>query len=329
MRKTILYSLSFIALGLGSGSLGPTLPALAAQTNAEMKQISNLFIACSFGTLIGSWMIGRFYDRIAGHPLLAAAAALALVPSAPKLPILFALLAFLGIALASINVGGNALLVMVHGERVTPFISALHCAFGLGGSLAPALVAQFGRRADGLHLTYWLLALAIVPVALLTFLSPSPSLREHRSLGSKAEAPTLMIALFAFLAFLQIGAEATAMGWYFSYAIERGMNERTAGYLNWGFWTAFTVGRLATIWMSVRFKAAQLIVVSLSISLLFALGLLVFAPTPFVLWLGAVGLGAAIAPVFPNVFGLAERRLGLSGKITGIFLVGSSAGSMF
>jgi fucose permease len=334
MRKTIIYSLAFIALGLGVGSLGPTLPALAAQMNAETKQISNLFIARSFGTLIGSWMIGRFYDRIAGHPLLAssllaAAAALALVPSAPQLPTLLALTAFLGVALASINVGGNALIVMVHGERVGPFISAIHCAFGLGGSLAPALVAQFERRADGLYFTYWLLALSIVPVALITFLSPSPSLRERRTLVSTARAPALMITLFAVLAFLQIGAEATAMGWYFSYAIERGMNGRTAGHLNWGFWAAFTVGRLATIWLSIRFKAAPLIVVSLLISLLFAFGLLVFEPAPFVLWLGAIGLGLAIAPVFPNVFGLAERTLGLSGKNTGIFLVGSSAGGMF
>src|SRR5215475_15630197 len=274
MRKTILYSLAFIALGIGSGLLGPTLPALAAQTNAEMKQISNLFIARSFGTMIGSWMIGRFYDRIAGHPLLASslmalAAAMALIPSVKLLPVLFVLTGFMGIALASINVGGNALIVLVHGERVRPFISLLHFAFGLGGYLAPTLVAQLGRRTDGLQLTYWLLALAIVPVALITFLSPSPSLREHRSLDSTARAPALMIALFAALAFLQIGAEATAMGWYFSYAIERGMNARTAGYLNWGFWTAFTVGRLATIWMSVKFKALPLIVVSLSISLLF------------------------------------------------------------
>jgi FHS family glucose/mannose:H+ symporter-like MFS transporter len=166
-------------------------------------------------------------------------------------------------------------------------------------------------------------------VALITFLSPSPSLRERRTLVSTARAPALMITLFAVLAFLQIGAEATAMGWYFSYAVERGMNGRTAGHLNWGFWAAFTFGRLATIWLSVRFKAAPLIVVSLLISLLFSLGLLVFAPTPFVLWFGAIGLGLAIAPVFPNVFGLAERKLGLSGKITGIFLVGSSAGGMF
>src|SRR5215471_3522157 len=105
MRKTALYSLAFIALGLGTGSLGPTLPALAAQTNAEMKQISNLFIAPSFGTMIGSWLIGRCYDRIAGHPLLAlsllaSAVAMALIPSATLMPILLILIMFMGIASA-------------------------------------------------------------------------------------------------------------------------------------------------------------------------------------------------------------------------------------
>src|SRR5262249_57478171 len=80
---------------------------------------------------------------------------------------------------------------------------------------------------------------------------------------------------------------------------------------------------------SFGFTPSSLIVTGLSVALLIALGLLVFAPAPFVLWLGAIGLGLAVAPVFPNVFGLAERTLGLSGKITGFFLVGSSAGSMF
>jgi MFS transporter, FHS family, Na+ dependent glucose transporter 1 len=336
MRKTILYSLAFIALGLGSGSLGPTLSALAAQTNAEMKQISNLFIARAFGTMIGSWLIGRFYDRMPGHPLLASsllasAVAMALMPSAPQLPILLGLSAFLGVASASINVGGNALLAMVHGDRVRPFISVLHFAFGLGGGLAPTLVAQLQSRADFLHLTYWLMALAIIPVALMTLLSPSPAFGQRKRLDSPTAptAPSVMIALFATVAFLQIGAEATAMGWYFSYAVDRGMNGKTAAYLNSGFWWAFTVGRLATIWMSFRFDAIPLIVVSLCAALLVALGLLVFAPTPFVLWFGAIGLGLAIAPVFPNVFGLAERMLGLSGKVTGLILVGSAVGSMF
>src|SRR5262245_23976790 len=333
MRKTILYSLAFIALGYGTGSLGPTLPALAEQTNAEKEQISSLFIARSFGTMIGSWLIGRFYDRIAGHPLLASsllasAVAMALVPSVRLLPVLFILSAFIGIASASINVGGNALLALVHGDRVRPFISVLHFSFGVGGLLAPALVAQLIHRADSLSLTYWSLALAIVPVALITFLSPSPSLGEYKRLHSTA-APALMIALFAAFFFLHIGAEATVMGWYFSYGAERGLNSKGAAYLNSGFWAAFTVGRLATIWMSARFNAVPLIVASLSTALFISLSLLILAPSPLVLWFGAIGLGLAVAPVFPNVFGLAERMLGLSGKVTGLFLVGSSAGSMF
>jgi fucose permease len=154
-------------------------------------------------------------------------------------------------------------------------------------------------------------------------------LREHRSADSRTGAPALMITLFVFFAFLQIGAEATAMGWYFSYAAESGMDERTAAYLNSGFWAAFTVGRMATIWMTARFNSAPLIVSSLSIALLIALGLLVFSPAASVLWFGAVGLGLAIAPIFPAAFGLAERMLGLSGKIAGLLLVGSAAGSMF
>src|SRR5262249_15674311 len=185
----------------------------AAQTNAELKQISNLFIARSFGTMIGSWLIGRFYDRIAGHPLLASsllasAGALALVPQVKLLPVLFIFSAFIWILSASLNVGGKGLIGVVHGEGVGPFISVLHFAFGLGGLLAPALVALLVHRADSLHLTYWLLALAIFPVALMTFFSPSPSLIAHKHINSTAP-PALMIALFATLSLLQIGTEPT------------------------------------------------------------------------------------------------------------------------
>src|SRR5262249_14054620 len=156
-----------------------------------------------------------------------------------------------------------------------------------------------------------------------------PALQGHKHLDATVPPPMPLIGLFAFFFFLQIGAEATIMGWYFSYATERGMNPQVSAYLNSGFWAAFTVGRLATIRMTIRSDAVSLIVTSLSITLLIALSLLIFAPTPFMLWFGAIGLGLAVAPVFPNVFGLAQRVLGLSGKVTGFFLVGSSAGSMF
>ncbi|MGH9832131.1 MAG: MFS transporter [Blastocatellia bacterium] len=334
MSKTILYSLAFIALGLGSGSLGPTLPALAAQTRVGMREISSLFIARSLGTMIGSYLIGRFYDRIKGHPLLAfslvaAAAAMALIPSATLLQALLLLSAFLGVAGASINVGGNALIVLVHGERVRPFMSTMHFAFGLGGLLAPMLVAQLVHRPDSLQITYWSLALMIVPVALITLLLPSPPVSARKHSDAAAALPRLMIVLFAFFFFLEVGAEASVMGWYFSYAAERGMSGQTAAYLNSGFWAAFTVGRLATIWLTVRFNTVTLVVTHLCATMLIALSLLIFPPSQLVLWFGAIGLGLAVAPVFPNTFGFAQRATGLSGKVMGFFLVGSSAGGMF
>jgi fucose permease len=334
MSKTILYSIAFIALGLGSGSLGPTLPALAAQTHVEMKQISYLFIARSFGTMLGSWMIGRMYDRIAGHPLLAAslfasAIAMALIPAIDLLWTLLALSIFMGAASASINVGGNALIVLVHGDRVRPFMSVLHFAFGLGGLLAPMLVAAVVHRSDSLQITYWTLAALTLPAALFTFLSNSPTLHPHKHDQSKAPLPALTLSLFVLFFFLEVGAEASVMGWYFSYAVDHGMNVKTAAHMNSAFWAAFTAGRLATIWLTVQFKAISIVVVNLIVTLLFAAAMLIFHASPFALWVGAVGLGLAVAPVFPNMFGFAQRSLGLSGKVTGWFLVGSAAGSMF
>lgn len=334
MKKTFLYALAFIALGLGSGSLGPTLPTLAAQTHAEMHQISNVFLARSFGTMLGAWWVGRWYDRVAGHPLLAlsllaSAAALALFPAMSLLWMLLALSLFFGLASASINVGGNALIVQVHGERVRPFMSTLHFAFGLGGCLAPLLFAKLVTRADATQLLYWTLALATLPVVALTIFARSPQVQARQEKTALAPLPIATLALFALYFFLEVGAEASVMGWYYTYASNRGADKQTASYLNSGFWAAFTLGRLATIWTSTRFKAIHLVLVHLCLTLLVAISLLLLPASPMTLWLGAIGLGLFVAPVFPSTFGFAQQILGLSGKVTGIFLVGSSAGGMF
>lgn len=334
MSKTILYSLAFVALGLISGSIGPTLPLLAAQTHVEMKQISNLFVARSLGTMLGSWVLGRAYDRVTGHPLLAAslfaaAVAMAVIPITSLLWLLLAISAFIGLASASINVGGNALIVMVHGERVRPFMSAMHFAFGLGGFLAPMLVALFDHRADGLRLAYWMLALLIVPSVLLTMLSrsPAPQISHHEERASAI--PSLLLGLLVLYFFLEVGAEASVMGWLFSYAVSHGIAVQTAYKINSAFWAAFTVGRLATIGLSLRFRALPLVQGYLGLTILFAAALLTLPASPALLWTCAIGLGFAVAPVFPSAFGYAQNKLHLSGRVTGLFLVGASAGGMF
>ncbi|MBS1789500.1 MAG: MFS transporter [Acidobacteria bacterium] len=333
MSKTILYSLAFVALGLISGSVGPTLPALAAQTNVEIKQISNMFVARSAGTLIGSWLIGRMYDRFTGHPLLAislliSAVAMALLPISGFLWMVLALSLVIGLASASINVGGNAMIVMVHGDKVRPFMSTLHFAFGFGGFIAPMFVAAFADRPNGLRWAYWMLALiGVLPGILTTFsTSPRPQTDHHKEIA--ASIPATLIGLLIFYFFLEVGAEASVMGWIFSYSVSQGISPQVAYKINSAFWAAFTLGRLATIWLS-RFAALPQILCFVSLAALFASALLVFPPTSNLVLGCAIGFGISIAPVFPSTFGFAQSRLHLSGKVTGFFLVGSSAGGMF
>ena len=100
---TCAYYAAFIALGLIAGSLGPTLTGLADNTNALLSEISVIFTTGSLGYLIGSFLAGRLYDRVPGHPLMVSAlfiisAMLALTPLVPILWLLAAVLLISGVA---------------------------------------------------------------------------------------------------------------------------------------------------------------------------------------------------------------------------------------
>ena len=101
--KTIGYYGAFVALGMAGAALGPTLPALAAQTHARLSQVSFVLTASALGYLIGSYQGGRLYDRVPGHPvlvavLLAMGAMLALVPLVPLVWLLVGVYLILGCA---------------------------------------------------------------------------------------------------------------------------------------------------------------------------------------------------------------------------------------
>ena len=57
--RTIGYFAAFVAIGLETAALGPTLPGLAEQTNTQLDAISILFPAHSLGYMFGSFFGGR------------------------------------------------------------------------------------------------------------------------------------------------------------------------------------------------------------------------------------------------------------------------------
>jgi FHS family Na+ dependent glucose MFS transporter 1 len=129
--------------------------------------------------------------------------------------------------------------------------------------------------------------------------------------------------------FFYVGAEITFGGWVYTYAVTLNLASAAgAAYLTSAFWLAFTIGRLISIPAATRFAPKQVILAALSGCLsILALGI-IFSGSSTVLWVMALGLGFCMAPVWPTGFTLAGQSINLTGKITGVILLGDSFGGM-
>jgi FHS family Na+ dependent glucose MFS transporter 1 len=343
--RTIGYFAVFVAIGLETSALGPTLPGLAEQTNTQLDAISLLFTAHALGYMFGSFFGGRLYDLVPGHPLMVVmllllAAMLALVPLAPALWMLAAAWLLLGIGGGALDVGGNTLIVWVHGREVGPFMNALHFFFGVGSFLTPVIVAAALSLSGSINAAFWILAVLMLPVALwLSRLSspvPPPNARAQTHGGGSATEPAQpgtgrgkIVLLIALLLLFYVGAEAAFGGWIYTYAVTLDLSDdTTAAYLTSAFWGALTVGRLVAIPVAMRYRPRTILLADL-LGCLASVGLiLVWRSSPVAVWVGALGLGFSMASIFPTAVTLAERRIPITGAVTGWFLVASSIGAM-
>ena len=332
--QTASYYGAFIALGLVAAVLGPTLPSLAANTGTQLQDISLLFAVRSLGYLLGSLQGGRLYDRRRGHPIIAAvligiAGLLALVPLATFLWALTAIFLAIGIAEGILDVGGNTLLVWGHGASVGPYMNGLHFCFGVGAFLGPIIVAQIVALGGASLWAYWVLATLTAPVAIALLRLPSPAARHNAHADAKVRVDYRLVAFIALFFLLYVGAEVGFGGWVFSYAEALRLTDTTsAAYLTSAFWGALTLGRLLAIPLAARLRPRTLLLADLAGCLL-SVGCIVLWPQSIaMLWLGAAGLGLAMASIFPTMLSFAARRMPTTGTITGWFLVGASLGGM-
>jgi MFS transporter, FHS family, Na+ dependent glucose transporter 1 len=332
-RLTAAYFATFVALGLTTGSLGPTLPALATQTQSSLNAISYLFTFRSLGYVVGSALGGKLVDRQPGNlvmstMLLLATAPLLLIPFSTRLATIMGLMFVLGAAEAGLDVGANTLLVRVHGPRVAPFMNGMHSCFGVGALIAPIIVARlpfFGQQVS----TQGYLLLAMVLLAIAAFVvrlpSPAPIAAGDSAVSSGRKASVFWLALFLFL---YVGAEVGFAGWIFSYTVTTGLGTvAAAAYLTSLFWGSLTLGRALAIPIAGRVEPDALLLVSLVGAIASLLLILIFEHSLFGVSLGTAALGFSMASIFPATLSFASRRLRVTGRMTGWFVVGSSLGA--
>ncbi len=334
LAQTGGYYLAFIALGLVTAALGTTLPGLAENVHASLDDISILFTAGALGYLLGSLVGGRAYDRAPGHAvmggvLLLLASMMALVPLVPWLWLLAAVTLLRGAASGTVDVGGNTLLVWLHGRQVGPFMNGLHFCFGVGAFVSPLIIAQALQLGGDITWAYWTLALLIAPVAFWILRLPSPTAQSDADPDLVKGNSPLMIVLISLVLLLYVGAESSMGGWIYTYATATGLSGEThAAYLTSLFWGVLAAGRLLSIPAARQLSPRAMLAADWSGCLISVGAMVCFREAPVAVWLGTFGVGLSMASIFPTMISFAEQRMSITGRVTGWFFVGASAGGM-
>jgi FHS family Na+ dependent glucose MFS transporter 1 len=323
--------------GLMLAAPGPTLDALASQTDSTLGQIGIVFTANGLGFVTGALLGGRLYSRMAGSRLLAYALGLMAIatftlPWLGSLTLVVASFVVIGLAIGLVDVGGNTLIVWLYRQDVPPYMNALHLFWGIGAFLAPLLIAQVDVVTGEAVAAYWLFAAAMVPVAIWVASAPSPDAPPDaggESGGLVLRRHSFFVALMAILFFIHVGAELSFGGWIFSYAEALGIGpDTTARVLNSVFWGGLVIGRLLAIPISLRVTPKSMIQIDL-LGAALGLGVIGFlsdwAPS---LWIGTALFGISIASIFASCINYTERHMPVTSQVTAIFLVGASLGSM-
>lgn len=333
-NRTATYFTTFISLGLMSASLGPTLPGLAAHASVNMSAVSILFPAKSIGVMIGSFFVGRLYDRMPAHRLMAIvlflmAILLAFIPDISMIWFMAGAMLVLGITEGALDVGGNTLMVWEHGNKVAPYMNGLHFFFGLGAFISPVIVAQALETTKDINLAYWILAGLFLPIAILIFRLPNPPARKAVKEGEGAKADVILMALVASFLFLFVGAEASFGSWIYTFAAASGIGTATtSAYLTSCFWGALTLGRLVSIPLATRYKTSTILLIDLICGIISVGFVLAFPGSQLAVWVGTFLTGFAFASIFPTMYSLAGSHMVITGKVTGWLFIGAGAGGM-
>jgi fucose permease len=314
----------FLLLGIGIASYGPSIPHITQHFHVTVS-VAGLIVSANFlGEVIGllalglthaRWTLGRRLTAgtlIFGVGLLAAAAA-------PTWPLVLLAVFLLGIGAGGLVVVVNLFYATRYGGRSPAMLGLVNTSYGVGTFLGPALVAVTRGYAS---------VFAVVGVGVLvcavflrravdeeTTSESAPPLRNARTLG--------LVATFALMLLVYEGLEAGVGTWEATDLISLGWSASFAAAATSVYWGAFTIGRVLTAPLAVRWSPQRLLVPAFVISTLLLLGIRANAAPP--LMFALVGLCAA--PIFPVAVSWMTRVVPNATTLTTYAILGAVIGS--
>lgn len=317
---------AFLLLGLLYPILGPALPELSEQFGLRATGASLLLSCNSAGAVMGVVVAGSLSSRLASRWRAAfAVAVLALgclsliFASSFALTLLAASL--LGFGFGVLDLTLNVWLSTSYGERSAAMLNLLSASFGIGAVLAPLAVGFV----DG-NFRPPLLGCAALAALLLFLLLSMPQTESPRAESgpwAQSQRPNtttrparFILGGFILLFLAYVAVEGGVSAWEVTHLRDAlGIGTGAAAQLSALFWVTFTLGRLISAPLALRFAPAHLI----TGALILAAASLALAVVPAAAPAAYTLTGLFLAPVFTTGLVWLTRVLPGGGAPTFVF----------
>ena len=340
----VIIYISFISLGLPDSLLGSAWPIIQTDLSSAFSMAGYISMTVCAGTVVSSLFSNRLVAKFgAGKVTLVSVAMTALAlfgySFAPNIFLLFVMAIPLGLGAGSVDAALNNFVALHYQSK---HMSWLHCFWGIGATVGPAIMSMFLLSQDGWRKGY--ITIAIIQTGLVLLLLVTLPLwkknnkkataidEQKETVISNREAlkiPYVKLALVSFVFFCAI--ELTTGLWSSSYLVTV-KNLSASDAARWAayFYGGITVGRLVSGFLSMKINSKQLIRIGQLVCVAGAIILILPLPVYFSM-LGIILLGLGTSPIYPSMLHETPNRFGAtaSGAIMGLQMAFAYIGSTF
>ena len=333
----LIAYLIFIAIGIATGLLNIAWTYMQPTFGVSLDSLGTLLFAAMLGGLIAAFMSGALIGRFSVGPVLVGGMAFAGIgllgyAAAPVWIALLAVAFITSIGKGTMDAGLNNFVSSNYGSSQ---MNWLHACWGIGLTIAPAVVTYFILDAEnGWRFSYIISGLMILLLGLVIFFTlaqwkiaePQRGTAEpptRTPLGRTLRRPIVLIGMLFF--FLYGGAEIGTGQLVNTLFIEaRGIPQEIASTWVSAYWGSFTLGRMLMGLLAMRIGDRQLLSISFFLSVSGAL-LLLIDVSEILSFIGLLGIGFGLAAVFPILISQTPARVGAEHSANAIgFQVGAA-----
>lgn len=297
-RTLVVLHPAFALTGVCHSIGGPLLPSLQPTFQLNDSQAGFLLFAYFAGTSVGALLCGRRHARALAFGFLALTVAALGVAATNRIFLYPAFLLFgicVGVPMTAVSMHVGR----VFGARSAAPLTFLNFSWSGGALLAPLLAARLLVH-HSFRAAYVILACVSLLAALACWVQledasdPTPEpMRASRMRNLR------LIALFAFLAFLEVGVENATASWLATYVLRTaGTGAALAAAASSLYWCGFLASRGVSSLLLLRMDSVRLLRIAAIAGVLAGVALLTISGTT-VHVIAMVILGGALAPIFP------------------------------